>query len=258
MTPSNSFTGFTAIYSDSETHRRLEEVRYPTVPGRSTGQGGFPRGQPEVGQHERHRTGPPCRLPRARYRPGVLVKGFDLLAGRLQLAREAARGPGKPCAIGLPGFVHRHPRREASGNPGTPELTFPCAAGQPGAVNRVKAATGQNRSPSVLSLCGSLRFCAWQLPAGRHGGNRPVTARLPIFPAGSTWLPAARVKAATGRRSRPHGRHDSPTGNGRRSTGPPPAARRRKSPRKSPAARPPAPLDLAAKADDRVLSARIG
>lgn len=120
-----------------------------------------------------------------------------------------------------------------------------------GRVNRVKAATGQNRSR--LASARSARFALARLAASRRPPRRQQARHGPPadLPGREHWLPAARVKAATGRRSRPHGRHDSPTGNGRRSTGPPPTARPRKSPRKSPAARPPAPLDLAAKADDR-------
>ena len=97
------------VYSDSETHRRLEEVRYPTYPD-------DPRCKALARAVNRKSNGMNdteqavlADFPEQGIDLGFWSRALTFSPGRCRPASEAARRASKPCSAGPAGHLHRHP-----------------------------------------------------------------------------------------------------------------------------------------------------
>ena len=97
------------VYSDSETHRRLQEVAnvpYPNDPrckalGRAVN-------RKSNGMNDTEQAALAV-FPEQGIDLGYVAQRPDLRAGRMQLAAEAARRASEPCSAGPAGHLRRHP-----------------------------------------------------------------------------------------------------------------------------------------------------
>ena len=97
------------VYSDSETHRRLEEVRYPTYPD-------DPRCKALARAVNRKSNGMNdteqavlADFPEQGIDLGFWSRALTFSPGRCRLASEAARRDSEPCSARPAGHLHRHP-----------------------------------------------------------------------------------------------------------------------------------------------------